>query len=403
MSWQEELQQLDSELAQGRVTPEDYRLRRDQLLGVAQGQPPPQTPPGGQPAQPQQPQQPASSPFGQPFRWQPPANQQGQAPQSPAQPPAETPSESTQVMRPITDVPAGDNAERTQVVRNTGDNAERTQVVPNTGGFTPGAQTPPPWQAMPQQGMPPQGGPQEYGAAPWSNELPPDFGKASWPVQGPEVFGGGKSGGNTGKIIAIAVAAVLVLGLAGGIYFFTAGSNNNATTTTSTTAKPTTTTSALPPLPTGPFVQVPGKQILNVNYPIADAVAAHVPTDPEVAILKNNGTIQVAGVVTESGQMHEGIWAFQAGTGADPKAILNAIDNFYAVSKYTQVTSGIPTGVVARTLPGNGQTEQTAFRAHYVSNGYVIRVETYSSDAAAAEKAFRDLLKTETQKYAPAS
>ncbi|QUQ69920.1 hypothetical protein [Kutzneria sp. CA-103260] len=401
MSWQEELQQLDSELAQGRVTPEDYRLRRDQLLGVAQGQQPPQTPPGGQPqqqpAEPQQPQQPASSPFGQPFRWQPPANQQNQG-----QTPPETPSESTQVMRPIADAPAGDSAERTQVVRSTGDSAERTQVVPNTGGFTPGPQTPPPWQSMPQQGMPPQGGPQEYGAAPWSNELPPDFGKASWPLQGPEVFDSGKSSKNTGKIIAIAVAAVLVLGLAGGIYYFTAGQSHDATTTTSTTAKPTTTTSAPPPLPAGPFVQVPGKQVYNVNYSIADAVTNHVPTEQEVALLKNSGAIQVASVVTENNGMHEGIWAFQAGTGVDPKAILNAIDNFYALSKYQQVTSGIPTGVVARTLAGTGPDGQTAFRAHYISNGYVIRVETYGPDAAGAEKAFRDLLKTETQKYAPA-
>jgi len=398
MSWQEELQQLDSELAQGRVTPEDYRLRRDQLLGVAQGQQP-QTPPGGQPQQPAEPQPPqqTSSPFGQPFRWQPPANQQ-----NPSQPPPATPSESTQVMRPITDPPAGDSAERTQVVRNTGDSAERTQVVPNTGGFTSGPQTPPPWQSMPQQGMPPQGGQQEYGAAPWSNELPPDFGKASWPLQGPEVFDSGKSGKNTGKIIAIAVAIVLVLGLAGGIYFFTAGSNHDATTTTSTTARPTTTTSAPPPLPPGPFVQVPGKQVYNVNYPIADAVTNHVPTQEEVTLLKGSGAIQVASVVTENAQIHEGIWAFQAGTGADPKAILNAIDNFYAQSKYTQVTAGIPTGVVARTLPPSGPDGQTAFRAHYISNGYVIRVETYGPDAAAAEKAFRDLLKTETQKYAPA-
>lgn len=395
MSWQEELQQLDSELAQGRVTPEDYRLRRDQLLGVAQGQPP-QTPPGGQPqqpAEPQQPQQPSSSPFGQPFRWQPPANQQNQN-----QPPPAAPSESTQVMRPITDAPAGDSAERTQVVRNTGDSAERTQVVPNTGGFTPGPQTPPPWQAMPQQG-----GHQEYGAAPWSNELPPDFGKASWPSQGPEVFDSGSGGKNTGKIIAIVVAIVLVLGLAGGIYYFTAGqSHNDATTPTSTTPNPTTTTSAPPPLPTGPFVQVPGKQVYNVNYPIADAVTNHVPTEQEVALLKTSGAIQVAGVVTQKDAMHEGIWAFQAGTGVDPKAILNAIDNFYAQSKYEQVTSGIPTGVIARTLPPSGPDGQRAFRAHYISNGYVIRVEAYGPDPAAAEKAFRDLLKTETQKYAPA-
>ncbi|MEV6603426.1 hypothetical protein [Kutzneria sp. NPDC051319] len=395
MSWQEELQQLDSELAQGRVTPEDYRLRRDQLLGVAQGQPP-QTPPGGQPQQPAEPQQPQSSPFGQPFRWQPPSNQQQ------SQTPPETPSESTQVLRPITDQPAGDNAERTQVVRNTGgDHAERTQVVPNAGGFVPGPQTPPPWQAMPQQPSMGGGQPQEYGAAPWSNELPPDFGKASWPLQGPEVFDSGKRGNKTGKIIAISVAIVLVLGLAAGIYFFTAGSKTDATTTTSTSAKPTTTTSAPPPLPTGPFVQVPGKQVYNVNYSIADAVTNHAPTEQEVAILKQNGAIQVAGVVTQNDAMHEGIWAFQAGTGADPKAILNAIDNFYAQSKYQQVTTGIPTGVTARTLPASGPDGQTAFRAHYITNGYIVRVEAYGPDAAAAEKAFRDLLKTETQKYAP--
>jgi hypothetical protein len=409
MSWQEELQQLDSELAQGRVTPEDYRLRRDQLLGVAQGQQP-QTPPGGQQQQPPAEQQQPASPFGAPFRWQPPASQQ-----SPSQPPpAETASESTQVLRPITDVPAGDNAERTQVVRNTGgDSAERTQVVPNTGGFAPapqnlGPQTPAPWQPMPQQpGIGQQ--PQEYGAAPWSNELPPDFGKASWPLQGPEVFDSGKRGNKTGKIIAISVAVVLVLGLAAGIYFFTAGSGkeNNATTTTtnssssSSKAAPTTTTPPLPPLPAGPFVQVPGKQIYNINYPVADAVTNHAPTDQEALLLKNNGVTQIAAVVTELPNMHEGIWAFKV--GGDPKAAFTAIDKLYAEANYQQLTTNIPAGVTARSLSASGPDGQTAFRAHYISGGYVIRVEAYSPDSAAAEKAFRDLLKAETQKFAPAS
>jgi hypothetical protein len=401
MSWQEELQQLDSELAQGRVTPEDYRLRRDQLLGVAQSQQPPQTPPGGQPAQPAD--KPASSPFGQPFRWQPPASQQ-------AQPPAESAAESTQVLRPITDEPAADSAERTQVVRNTGgDSAERTQVVPNTGFAATqnlGPQTPAPWQPMPQQpGIGQQ--PQEYGAAPWSNELPPDFGKASWPLQGPEVFDTGKNGRKTGKIIAIAVAAVLVVGLGTGIYFFTVGSKGNTATTTTaatsaTSTTPTTTTPPPPKLPSGPFVQVPGKQVYNVDYPIADAVTNRAPTEQEVNLLKNAGVVSVGAVVTTADpNLHEGIWAFKAGAGADPKAVLTAIDNLYSQAGYKTVTADIPTGVLARTLPATPPDTQTAFRAHYISKGYVIRVEAYSPDAAAAEKAFRDLLKIETQKYAP--
>jgi hypothetical protein len=393
MSWQEELQQLDSELAQGRVTPEDYRLRRDQLLGLAQQ--------GQQQAAPQPAQQ-QSSPFGAPFRWQPP-QQQGQ------QAPPQSPTESTQVLRPITDQtppPSDDSAERTQVVRGTdAGSADRTQVVPNTGGFTPSPQTPSPWAAMPQQPMQVPQGNSEFGQAPWGNDLPADFGKATWPRQGPEVFDSTSGGGKTGKIIAIVVAVVVVLGLAGGIYFFAGGSgkNNNATTTQSTSKAPTTTTSAPPPLPAGPFVQVPGKQVLNTSSPIDAAVTNKIPTPDEAKLFKTNGVIQVAGVVTQSDDLHQGVWAFQTGTGVDPKVVLNAIDAFYASAKYQQVTTGIPQGVIARTLAADGPNGQATFRAHYISNGYVIRAEAYSPDAAAAEKAFRALLSSETAKFPPTS
>ncbi|MBV9847869.1 MAG: hypothetical protein JOZ47_22785, partial [Kutzneria sp.] len=159
MSWQEELQQLDTELAQGRVTAEDYRQRRDQLIGLAQQSGAQQADPAQQQQRPDQ----GNGPFGAPFRWQPGSQDS---------------VESTQVMKPIGDDPSSQNSpERTQVVSPSagqGENPDRTQVVP---GSTP----------SPQQNFPPlnyQGFGQQQqaswvqppaasSAAPWNSDEDP--------------------------------------------------------------------------------------------------------------------------------------------------------------------------------------------------------------------------------------
>jgi hypothetical protein len=251
MSWQEELQQLDAELAQGRVTPEDYRLRRDQLLGVAQqaASNPPSHP---VPAQPEQqlppPVQPAGSPFGQPFRWQPSNPGSGNV-------------ESTQILQPIKDdQSAGDNAERTQVVRGgQGENAERTQVV--RGGPPQGSFPPPNYQggfgtAQPtwnqQQGN-------QMNAAPWDEDpAPPNFNDVSWMRQGPEVFSDSPS--KRGRILVIAGIVVVLLLIGFGTYWFgfrNAGGGPVASNTSAPTT--TTTTPSLPPtIAPGRVPQMPG-------------------------------------------------------------------------------------------------------------------------------------------------
>ncbi|AHH93449.1 hypothetical protein [Kutzneria albida] len=376
MSWQEELQQLDNELAQGRVTAEDYRQRRDQLLSLAQQ--------GGQQEQ-QAPAQQQNSPFAAPFRWQPPAGQ--------------SPAETTQVIRPISDQqpPPADSADRTQVVPGAGQQVpqgERTQVVPNVGGYQQGPQTPPPWAAQ-QAPQPQQSG--DF-TAPWSNnDLPPDFGKASWPRQGPEVFDSSGGGGNRGKIIAIVVAVVVVLGLAGGIYFFTtSGSKPEANPdqgASTTQAAPTTSTG--PQLPKGPFVPMQGTIGLNATVTIDAAVLAKIPTESEGPFLKSKGVTQVAAVTAVKDGTTTGVWAFTPGQGSDPKALLDSIDEVFVKANYKDVP-GAPAGTRARFLTDpNG----TAYRAHYIANGVVIRVEAFGKDATAAERAFRDLLSAETAKY----
>lgn len=232
MSWQEELRNLDEELASGRLSADDYRLRRDQVLSSAVAY--------GDPAQ-QQVQQPGQQPQ-QPFQ-QPPAPQQPQAPQQPGQPSAD----STQIIAPVNQPQQSGEAERTQVVPNWQQqqaDPNRTQVVPPVasppGGFPQQGQASPAG-GFPQQGQgSPAGGfpqqhqgyqqqqPQQQGwtdndaSPPWGgSDFPPisPVGSTEWVKQGPELFED-KPKGKGGKIAIIAIVAVLVLaGLGVGGYF----------------------------------------------------------------------------------------------------------------------------------------------------------------------------------------
>ncbi|MFJ8914555.1 flagellar basal body-associated protein FliL [Amycolatopsis sp. NPDC102389] len=235
VSWQEELRNLDEELASGRLSADDYRLRRDQVLSSAVAY--------GDPAQ-QQVQQPGQAPQ-QPFQpQQPPPAPQQQAPQQSGQPSAD----STQIIAPVNQPQSGE-AERTQVVPNWQQqqaDPNRTQVVPPVasppGGFpqqgqaSPAGGFPQQGQASPAGGFPQQQQhqgyqqqqPQQQGwtdndaSPPWGgSDFPPisPVGSTEWVKQGPELFED-KPKGKGGKIAIIAIVAVLVLaGLGVGGYF----------------------------------------------------------------------------------------------------------------------------------------------------------------------------------------
>ncbi|MFD5243326.1 flagellar basal body-associated protein FliL [Amycolatopsis sp. NPDC058340] len=264
VSWQEELRNLDEELASGRLSADDYRLRRDQVLSsaVAYGDPAqqPVQQPGQQPQQPQQPFQ------------QPPAPQQQQAPQQPGQPSAD----STQIIAPVNQ-PQGGEGERTQVVPNWQQQQQadpnRTQVVPPVasppGGFpqqgqaSPAGGFPQQGQASPAGGFPQQHQgyqqqPQQQGwtdndaSPPWGgSDFPPisPVGSTEWVKQGPELFED-KPKGKGGKIAIIAIVAVLVLaGLGVGGYFAFKGGGD---TPPDPTAAPQSPQSQAPPSSTKP-------------------------------------------------------------------------------------------------------------------------------------------------------
>ncbi|MCG8917588.1 SHOCT domain-containing protein [Actinokineospora sp. PR83] len=441
MSWQDELRKLDSALVAGELTADEYRQRRDRVMVEAAGQNQ-----GGQPATPAQ-AAPAQPTPAQPIPPQP----------TPPTPPPPNAMESTQIVAPVSGgfpvppqqpnttertqvVPgqqppqqAGGNesAERTQVVSgsamggnpggNGGDAGERTQIVPgramNTGPNTgpqgvpqgmggqphfPPPQPRPAWETARPQQNPGQSPP------PWMNDdgLPPDFGSAqSWPRQGPEIFTE-SGGGGKGKKFAI-IAAVVVLVAAGITAFFVFKPNGSDTTGTggqnppasSSTAPPTSTG---PKLPKGPFVALDGTELDNQNITIDTAVAGKVPTESEGAFLKSQGVTNVGMYVTKEGELVRAVWAFTPAAGADPKVLLTAIDGYFANNGHTEVT-GLPDGVLGRTLPAPAPSQGASFRAFYVADGVVLQIESYGPDQAAAKEAFDKIVSDQVEKFPPAA
>lgn len=387
MSWQEELQQLDTELAQGRVTPEDYRQRRDQLMGLAQ-QSMPQQAPQQMPPQPEQP----NGPFAAPFRWQP-SN------------PGSGPVESTQVMRPIGEnPPMQDNAERTQVVRGGGqdDNAERTQVV--RGGPQPPSQQNPPPPAYQGLGMQQQGGwnqPPQGNTTPWGDEdlSPPNPSDISWMRQGPEVFH--ENTGSKGKVIGSIAVVILLLGAAFGAYMLWGRGGSPQANDQTTSQAPTTTTKPVDPLMAelpGATLIPEGKQVkdwagvkaLNYLTPGAQSseVAAYEAGTPgavRFSMNKNGDDTIIVLVVKESGtdsakQATEQLGKLQTG--------------------YGQKQLTVQPGVFATGLDNVPGETPVVRRAHYASGSYVVRIEVRGVQVPATDKDFHDVLALQLAKLA---
>ncbi len=223
MSWQDELQKLDAELASGRVSADEYRQRRDAILAGNTG--------GGAGA-------PAGGSFPPPVRWQavPPPEPEKTQYIAPVQPPVS--------QQPPVQPQPQQNADKTQVVSVNGGGAQQnpdaTQVVPGSGGFPQpnygGGQ-------FPQGGGWPQGGASNAAPPPWVTDQD-SYSAPSW-NQGPEVFdSAGESSGKGKKIVGLVIVVLLLAGLGvAGFFFFTGKKNDEAQPPTeqiSTPATPTT-------------------------------------------------------------------------------------------------------------------------------------------------------------------
>ncbi len=415
MTWQDELRQLDEELAAGRLSAEDYRRQRDELLSQSASTAGPTSRPPGAPGPPQPPQ--SSGPFPPPFRWDEPATESTQYISPIRDAPANSPGggDPTQVV-PGVAAAGGDDAERTQVVHGrqgqTPGDADRTQVVPGqTPGQTPGQGQPHGPQQQPPIGFPnqQQGQPSQQGynpsVPPWQqtgsstppwvgSDLPPQTDlPPAWLRQGPEAFET-TGGSNTGKIVAAVVAVVLVLGLGAGAFFvFRPGSDDNdpaastSQTTAPTTTAPPTTTSKKPEGP--PITDLPGLVVDTDNvktFDDMDDVDYLTPQETEtyrtggaaatkMAISNDNGARIVILITRQA----------DATAAVRTRDVLADLQLAYGLAAL-QAGPGVRAG--ANDAGPSGPLR----RAHYASNGYVVRVQVEGPDLASVNTLFTEIL-----------
>lgn len=434
MSWQEDLHRLEHDLAMGRLSAEDYRRQRDELLAAANaGQTPaaptptaspaapgpmtpgggvgPMTPGGGVPGQPQQqaqgpmpgmptgtppggqqipgvPNQQQAAPFAPPFKWS-------------AQPPN---SERTQTMHPVTGssdatqvVPGSPGMDqRTQAVR-PGD-AERTQVVHNNPFGQQPVAAPSVWGGQDQSNL-------------YSADNMPNWNTAGafgdWPKQGPEVFEKTGNGGGGRRILLIALVVVVVAGLGvGGFLLFGSKPSSQAGGSTTTTTKTVTpTTSAGPRAAIGLLVSPPGFPSPQAFTPTELQQVKPLPT-PDLDILRDTTLSNADYVVSKDGTTTIDLWSFQVQDEASAQALAKSFNTDQGRFGFqpTDITVGDAGQYVAYVSQqqSNGTTV-TAYRLHYVVGNQVIRVEAFDTDATRARSEFLKVLNLQKELTPPST
>ncbi|MEV4311417.1 hypothetical protein [Actinocrispum sp. NPDC049592] len=375
MTWQDELRQLDEKLASGLISADDYRKRRDGLLAAA-----------ANPAKPADP---------------PPDAQQG------------TGSESTQLIQPVAPPPkpAGPppDSDRTQAVPQGGwslqpsyqqpqppkqsADAERTQVVPGVGsppGGFPQQQFPP---QQPQWGQQPQ--PQDDGfssphwsgpslpPAPWATNEPWNNNEP-WVKQGPEAFENGKS---RGKVIAISVVVVLLIGLGVGAWLIWGKGggepNNPPVAQSSAVSTPTTP----PKVPNAmDIADLPGQQIDQQVKDFAGVSRIDYLTKEEIAAYQTAQSTDAGMVISQldgsAGRVI--VLVTKAGSADLAAAAVKSLVEIQVGYKATKVT-GMPTGVTATQAAD-------VIRGHFASKDKVVRIEVQAKDPAKLSSSFQDVL-----------
>ena len=386
MSWQEELRKLDEELASGRLSADDYRVRRDQVLSSAVGQPDTQQSPPPQ---------------------QPPQSSDGQS------------ADSTQVIAPISpphgvpqQPPTDNSAERTQAVppwqpqqQQPGD-AGRTEYVappqqalysppggfPQAGPASPAGgfpQTQPPWNAAESDQTPPWGG----------GNLPPlvPSGDAGWVQQGPESFDDKPKRGNGAKIGAIVAAVVVLAGIAFGAYMLWGRDSGGGTAEPTTQAPPASSASQAPPDPMA-VADIPGSPEYHDITAFGQVPGLNYLNSGELSTYETAQASDVRFVVHKLPDGNRAIMMLVKVNS--PAAAQNAASQLLAIqirNGGTRLTDA-PAGVLVSGIDGkDGQPAQ--IRGHYAHDDVVVRLEVVSPNGLQpAQTDFNSILADQLQK-----
>ncbi|TCO64581.1 hypothetical protein [Actinocrispum wychmicini] len=386
MTWQDELRQLDEKLASGLISADDYRRGRDALLAAAANPARPAepgpgpTPPGSGESSGVESTQ-LIEPIGPPPQPRPmgPTGLPSDSDRTQAVPQNWTPQPSYQQPRPV----GGNESDRTQVVPSVG----QPQSPP--GGF--------PQQQFPQQ---PQGawqsGNEGFSSSPWNGpELPaaPPWGaNEPWVKQGPEVFEG--RSGSRGKVIAIVVAVVLLVGIGVGAYLIWGTSNGSGGSPQTSAAPPSTTKTTPPKIPNAMNIaDLPGQQVdqkvkefgtvAKIDYLTPEEIAAY-----QAAQAGESG-MMISQLPGNTGRVV--VLVVKAGSAAQAQSTAAKLVEIQLGYKATQL-SGLPSNV-------KGTQVSDVARAHFASKDLIVRVEVKSADASRLMSVLQDVIEAQLKVF----
>ncbi|MGH3815795.1 MAG: hypothetical protein ACRDUV_25660, partial [Pseudonocardiaceae bacterium] len=399
VAWQDELRQLGEEMAAGRISADEYRRRFDELTAqgsAERGATPPQDNPPQQNQTPEQDsapeqdsppeQDPRDSPFPPAFKWD------------------NTPNETTQVIQPVGD---GD-AESTQIVPAqpppgpSYDDSERTQVVQ---AGPPG----PPRYGQPTYssgGFPGEGDQwsQQESAPPWVSsdpiQEPIQEPNAGWMMQGPEFFEPEPKESNVMRIVAIAAAVVVLVGIAFGAWFLFGRGGPSVAEPQQTTQQqtPPATTTQPPVDPLAP-ADVGGIMEFKQVTSFEDVVAAAFLTTEEEDDLKAAGAAQSRLLVTNFSQGKATILVTQLTSPGDAATARQQLASLQVDYGFAPRTA--PPGVESFERLDNAD-DPPLLRGLYVSRDLVVRIEMRGNapgdDPAGATAEFERILTQQLEK-----
>lgn len=372
MTWQDELRRLEDDLVNGRVSAEDYRIRRDQLLTSANA--------------------------------------------SPQQAYQQTSMDNTQIIPPVTDGPppeatqaiSGQQQQSWQQQQQQNQDPERTQAVspgyrqqgyqqqpnlfeePDRTQFVPGPGNQQQTQSQVEEEPPPWAG----------NEFPPLMGGANtseWVKQGPE---GTEEKSSKGKIIGVIAGVVVVALLAVGAYFlFVQGDNGNPAPQAGGpgTNQGAAGNGAPDPSKDLGIIDPPGQKEDHSDVQTLDALKSsnYLNPDEQQAYTNAVATRVVFKVGKDNGVTIAMVGA-QASTADGAKEAAKALNDAQLKNNMEPMSGNPPKGVYVAELHGKPGSA-VEIRAHYAHGTTIVRVHAYGTNYSAVkadfEKALADQLK----------